>query len=345
MIIDKTHTRWIIASLLILGVATAYYIPYWLLELNGPKGDSWAGLSYGIIGIFFIFIAGGIQLRKKVRTWRIGKAQTWMRAHIWLGLLSFPMILFHAGFDFGPAWSLAWMMMWLFVIIILSGVFGLVLQHLLPKMLMTRVRKETVYEQIDEVREQLRWEADWIVSGVCGALPRENLEPKMAHEIEEDERLEKEHKAAVIAAKKAKQTPPEAPKKKVGNPAQLPPWMPTHGIRNPKDRKDPPTKEDGSEPLLDFYLHDIQPYLLDEGGAILGSDVKATSAFSRVRNLTPAALHEAVDDLESITTESRQLLFQKRVHKWLHYWLLVHGPISWAMMLMSIVHAVAALYY
>lgn len=344
MIIDRTHTRWIFASALILLASAVFYVPY-SYRLNGPEGDSWPGLSYGIIGLFFILIAGGLQLRKKVRTWRIGKAQTWMRAHIWLGLLSFPMILFHAGFDFGPPGSLAWIMMWLFVIIILSGIFGLVLQHVLPRMLLNRVGRETVYEQIPNVREQLRWEADWLVSGVAGALPEESLDQVKLKEMREDEAAEKEHMKAVAEAKKNKTEPPPAPHKKAANPAQNSAWVGTHGIRDPKDRKEPPKKEDGSEPILDFYVNEVQGYLVLGQHPTLSNELKAAAAFARVRNLTPQPLHDAINDLEILVTENRQLLAQQRLHFWLHYWLLIHGPISWAMIVMSLVHAVAALYY
>ena len=73
--------------------------------------------------------------------------------------------------------------------------------------------------------------------------------------------------------------------------------------------------------------------------------MKALSAFARIRNLTPPSLHEAINDVELICAEHRQLVLQQSIHKWLHYWLLVHGPISWAMMALSVVHAVMALYY
>ncbi|MDF1662843.1 MAG: hypothetical protein P1V97_13785 [Planctomycetota bacterium] len=325
MLIDRTHRRWIIASLLILAVSVGFYIPYRVTALNGPSGNSWTGLTYGIIGIFFIFIAGGIGLRKKVRTWRIGKAQTWMRAHIWLGLLSFPMILLHCGFDFGPTGSLAWVMMWLFVIIIGSGVFGLVLQNILPKMLQTRVRKETVFEKIDHVLTQLRWESDWIIAGVCGQLPDDRLDPVKMAEIEKLKDVKK-------------------PPKVVKNPAKLPEWFTERGVRLPT-RKDKLEPEDGSIPLRDFYLNEVQPYLTGNLVSELRREVKALSAFARVRNLTPPSIHDAVNDIEIICAEHRQLVLQQRIHKWLHYWLLVHGPISWAMMVLSVVHAVAALYY
>jgi Fe-S-cluster-containing dehydrogenase component len=42
-----------------------------------------------------------LSARKRVRTWRIGSAQAWMRVHIWLGLIAVPCIWFHSGFALG----------------------------------------------------------------------------------------------------------------------------------------------------------------------------------------------------------------------------------------------------
>jgi hypothetical protein len=50
-----------------------------------------------------------------------------------------------------------------------------------------------------------------------------------------------------------------------------------------------------------------------------------------------------VDDLENICEEKRQLDQQSRLHRILHGWLLVHIPLSYALLLLGAVHAVMAL--
>jgi len=319
MRIDRTHVPWIAISTLILGAAIAVYIPYHVNSLNGPSGNSWIGLTYGIIGSAFILFCGAIGMRRKIRTWRIGKAQSWLRAHIWLGLISFPLILLHAGFDFGPTGGLTWVMMWLFVGIIVTGIFGVLMQHYLPPLLMGRVTKETIYEQIDTVVERLRWEGDFMVSGVCGKLPDETL-------AEQPEGFAERGK------------PGKPPK----NPAKYPAYMLEMGHRTGRALKD---AQEGSRPLREFYLNEVQPYLLSERPHPLEGGAKSGAIFQRVRNLVPPNLHETLRDLEELVEERRQLDLQGRVHRWLHLWLLVHGPISYAMILLSIVHAVMALYY
>lgn len=167
MLIDRTHRGWAIGSAIAVGAAGAGYVA---ITAGGREwsGGSSVGLAYGIAGFAMMIAAGLLSARKKVRLWRIGRAQTWMRAHLWLGLISFPVILLHAGFSFGG--PLTQMMMWSFVIVTVSGVAGAALQHYLPSLMMSRIPMETIYEQIPRVRSQLLVEADAIVASACGSL-------------------------------------------------------------------------------------------------------------------------------------------------------------------------------
>jgi len=54
--------------------------------------------------------------------------------------------------------------------------------------------------------------------------------------------------------------------------------------------------------------------------------------FRQLRVLFPPALHASIDDLENICDEKRQLDKQNRLHKLLHGWLLVHIPLSYALL-------------
>src|SRR5438270_13134493 len=108
-----------LATLFILTVSLLVYIAYALSARSGPRGGSAVGLTYGIIGYAFMLYAGLLGARKKVPVWRIGKAQTWMRGHLWLGLVSLPLILLHGGFSWrGP---LTAVLMALFFIVVISG--------------------------------------------------------------------------------------------------------------------------------------------------------------------------------------------------------------------------------
>ena len=167
MLIDRSHRPWAIASGAILAGAAAFYVPY-ALRSTPPGGGSIPGLVYGSAAFACMTLVTLLALRKKFPIWRIGRTQTWMRGHLWLGALSLPLVLLHSGFLFGH--GLTSVMMWLFAVVWASGVFGAWLQHTLPRRLLREVPMETIYDQIDRVRAQLLDEADTVVAVACGKL-------------------------------------------------------------------------------------------------------------------------------------------------------------------------------
>ena len=168
MRMDKSQCGWAVASLAILTVSAAVYILYALESPQGALGGSTIGLTFGVIGFGFMLFAALLGARKRVPTWRVGRAQAWMRGHLWLGFLALPMILFHGGFHFGGA--LTRVLMWLLMITVLSGVLGAVLQHYIPRVMTSDVPLETIYDEIGRVRTLLREEADRAFESLCGSL-------------------------------------------------------------------------------------------------------------------------------------------------------------------------------
>jgi hypothetical protein len=80
-------------------------------------------------------------------------------------------------------------------------------------------------------------------------------------------------------------------------------------------------------------------------GHVLADVRTASSRFEKVRALVPPDFHGAVGDLENICEEERQLMRQSRLHQMLHGWLLVHVPLSIALLVLAVVHIVMALRY
>lgn len=167
MLIDRSHRSWAIASAVILALALLVYVPYAMGPLR-PSGGSAVGLTYGTVGFGFMLFVTLLSVRKKFPIWRIGRTQAWMRGHLWLGALSLPLIVLHAGFLFGHGLT-AWLM-WLFVVVWASGLIGAWLQHVLPRRMLRDIPMETIYDQIGRVRGQLVDEADTVVADACGRL-------------------------------------------------------------------------------------------------------------------------------------------------------------------------------
>lgn len=303
VLIDHTHRRWFLGTIVGLAVATAVYVPYSLHSPQGPKGSSALGLTYGIVGAAFMLFASLLGLRKKFPIWRVGRAQTWMRAHLWLGFLSFPLILFHAGFHFGGA--LTRTLMWLFLLVFVSGILGGALQHFLPRIHTGRLPMETIYEQIDRVRTQLVEEAARLVEESCAALEGELSSAS-------------QQQRALAAAAGAN-------------------WDTTVAAGLHVDEKT-------SSELRELLRVELRPYLENSGSRRmrLGNPSQAEALFRQLRVQLPPSLHSSVDDLENICEEKRQLDRQSRLHKVLHGWLLVHIPLSYAILLIGAWHAVVA---
>ncbi len=153
-------------TLIVLGISIVGYVPYSLF--SHPGGGTALGLTYGIVGYSMMVFAGLLSLRKKFRVARIGRAKAWMRGHIWLGALAFPLILFHAAFGLGG--SLTRILMLLFVFVWVSGIVGAVLQHYMPLVMTREVPMETIYDQIDSVLGQLCHEADDVMVQLVPAM-------------------------------------------------------------------------------------------------------------------------------------------------------------------------------
>lgn len=284
MRIDSTHRAWLVASAVILGVSAVLYAIYRVPASAGSMGGTAMGLAFGILGFAFMIFAGLLGARKKVPVWRVGRAQMWMRGHLWLGLLSLPLILFHAGFHSGG--PLTAVLMWLLVIVVVSGLFGAILQHYLPTVMTREAPLETIYEEMEHVNAQLRQEAAELVEG-AGARTAEDEE------------------GVTIAV------------------------------------------EEQAAPLQRFFAEELRPYLENSAArrGPLADASLAERSFAQLKRLLPPELHDTVDDLEDICEEHRQLARQARLHRWLHGWLLVHIPLSLALLLLGAVHAAIALRY
>src|SRR5258708_21273762 len=168
MRLDITQRGWAIVSLAIFAASAVVYVFYALNTPQGPRGGSTIGLLFGSMGFAFMLFAAFLGARKRVPTWRIGRAQAWMRGHLWLGFLALPMILFHGGFHYGG--TLTRVLMWLLIITVFSGVFGAALQHYIPRVMTSDVPLETIYDEIGRVRSLLREEADRSIESLCGSL-------------------------------------------------------------------------------------------------------------------------------------------------------------------------------
>jgi len=168
-ILNRAHVPWFIFVCLATAAAIFLYLanfgpeelpgihlPAYLIQKPSDHrsiGGTPLGLIYGAISFGIFIFAALLSLRKKIPLWRIGTVQRWLRAHIWLTLLTIPLVILHSGFRLGG--PMTTLLMALYVVVMISGIYGLILQHQMPALMKERLPAETVFEQIPHIRAQL----------------------------------------------------------------------------------------------------------------------------------------------------------------------------------------------
>jgi hypothetical protein len=133
-------------------------------------GGTPLGLWFGSISLAIFIFAALLSLRKKIPLWRVGTVQRWLRAHIWLTILTIPLVILHSGFRFGG--GMTTFLMVLYGIVMVSGFYGLFLQHIMPRLMKERLPAETVFEQIPHIRSQLAAAAEKMRDSFKPAPPK-----------------------------------------------------------------------------------------------------------------------------------------------------------------------------
>ena len=169
-VFNRSHVPWMI--FVVLATMAAFWIylgnfqpellpatfrvPSWLLQKPSDHrsiGGTPLGLVLGTISLGIFVFAALLGVRKKLPFLPVGNVQRWLRGHIWLTLLTIPLILLHSGFRLGGPMTTTLMV--LYTIVMVSGIYGLILQHKLPTMMKESLPAEIVFEQIPNVRAQL----------------------------------------------------------------------------------------------------------------------------------------------------------------------------------------------
>ena len=167
---NRAHVPWLIFVVLATLFATWLYLgnfapnqlpaglglPRQLMQQPSQHrsvGGTPLGLTFGAVAFAIFIFAGVLGVRKKFVLWRIGTVQSWMRAHIWLTLLTVPLVILHSGFRLGG--EMTTLLVILYLIVMVSGIYGLALQNRMPHMMMERLPSEIVSEQIPHIRSRL----------------------------------------------------------------------------------------------------------------------------------------------------------------------------------------------
>jgi hypothetical protein len=314
------HRSWFVLTLIALVAMAVLYALAAVAAHELPGGASLVGFAFGVVGGAIILFECFLWARKKyLRSWRLGRTQTWMRAHIWLGLWTVPLLVLHSGFHWGG--TLSTVLLALLLIVVASGIWGLFLQQWLPRRMLDEAPAETIYGQIDHVVRSLADDAERLVLATCGS---------------EEEGHTTRHQEAEVAEQAAKGFLTIGAVRSAGR---------VHGRVLATVVPTAPIAE--TEALRAFFHETIQPFL--RAGLVASSPLRYTSRaaalFQDLQARLPATAHPAARALQSICDQRRQLAEQARLQWWLHSWLWVHLPLSASLLLLMLVHIFVALKY
>jgi hypothetical protein len=221
----------------------------------------------------------------------------------------------------------------LFIVVLVSGIVGVSLQQFLPQNMTTEVPMETIYGQIENVRQLLLKEADELVATVevPAAAPA---------------------KAAAGAAAPGAAAPGAVAASAAAPAAVAAPVKAAAAVAAPPVKPAAPAAAGGAiteqvvKHVRDSYFKGVRPFLLAPSSKHrLAVEAEAKAYFQKVRLFAPPAVHGVIDDLENICEEERQLIQQVRLHHLMYGWLLVHVPLSFGLLVLAIVHAFIAMRY
>jgi hypothetical protein len=339
-------------------------------------GGTPLGLIFGTIALSIFVFAALLGIRKKIVLWRVGTVQRWLRAHIWLTLLTIPLVILHSGFRLGG--PMTTLIIILYVVVMVSGIYGLVLQHYVPTVMMERLPAESVYEQIPHIRAQL----------VAAATKmRDSFKPAPPTKADAGAPAPSPAKAvtagsAAMASTAADlSTPTARAKSVVGStiiaetiappsvePKAVAPPTPIAASAAAPGEKPPPatvaqpiaktpaaappakvtaaTDADSESALLDFLDRQIIPYLTARRGdrMRLGKPRFSEDTFRFVKLRVTEAYRDRVEEMQGWCDERRMLDLQIKLQHWLHAWLFVHAPISFLLLMLVFWHAYVTLF-
>ena len=114
-----------------LAVSLLALLGYALIDVQPrPNGGSWYGYTLGTIAVLLILWLTLLGIRKRAMTRGRWSLKAWTSAHVYLGLSLVVIATLHTGFQFG--WNVHTLAYALMMLVILSGLYGIVVYATLP---------------------------------------------------------------------------------------------------------------------------------------------------------------------------------------------------------------------
>jgi hypothetical protein len=140
--------RWLKVAI-VLGVAAI--AAYFLVDVRPrPGGGTWYGYTLGTISALLIVWLTLIGIRKRAITSGRWSLKAWLSAHVYLGLSLIVLATLHTGFQFD--WNVHTLAYALMLLVIASGIFGVIVYAILPARLSENRREMTQRQMLEAIK-------------------------------------------------------------------------------------------------------------------------------------------------------------------------------------------------
>ena len=147
--LDHAGRRYLKVALALCAASIALYA--WHDPRSPPNGGTWLGYTLGGIGAALILWMAALGIRKRSYSSALGTVRGWVSAHVYLGLALIVVATLHTGFQFG--WNIHTLCYVLMVVVILSGLFGVVLYQRYPEQMSRNRAQQTQDGMLKEIAE------------------------------------------------------------------------------------------------------------------------------------------------------------------------------------------------
>jgi hypothetical protein len=175
--LEHGRYRYFKAALLLCALAIGAYGWHRGSHFNMPGAIGYGGspMGYGLGSVAAALVLWLLWLG--VRKRRYGESRTtlrgWLSAHVYLGVAVLVVATLHAGFEVG--WNIHTLALALLIVVVLSGLYGVVLYLRVPPRLTQAMGEDSVdslllqIREIDQQARQLAMQMPDAVSGLVGA--------------------------------------------------------------------------------------------------------------------------------------------------------------------------------
>ncbi|MEQ1827403.1 MAG: hypothetical protein ABL921_15705 [Pirellula sp.] len=305
------------------------------------SGSSLPGLVAGSVAALIILFELLLWPRKRLRRFKLFPTKFWLSAHLWLGLATGPLAFIHSGYRFGGTFTT--ILMWLLLLVLASGVYGWIMQVVIPRWMLGNLPFETIASQIDDVSIQSALDARRMLTVAYGTKPE-----GLAKLVDLDE-----ISASMRGSSMQRDQDGNVRQILVGAIQRRGDQRSMLNIDNETEFNLADSKE-----VWRQYASVIEPFLLHGTGRSVG-DIKTRTSqpltlsspqktmdwFSMLKDSCSPSAVSILERLQQLCDQRHQFDAQRRAHAWLHGWIAVHAGISVMLGILLISHIVLALRY